>query len=112
MVKGDISFYVDTLLIETVLGEPALLKTAQSGYLSGLGDMVKSYFGAHFDENNKVDSVINMLAPGAIFVLFRSLGSGKLGLLFGLVASTLHIDIGGMIESIYNSIKGKLKNGK
>jgi hypothetical protein len=112
MVKGDISFYVDTLLVETVLGEPALLKTAQSGALSGLGEMVKSYFQEHVDQNDKVGSVINMLAPAAISMLFRSLGFGKLGLLFGLVASTLHINIGGMIESIYNSVKSKLENGK
>jgi hypothetical protein len=111
MVKGDVSFYVDTLLIETALGESGFHKTAQSGALSSLGDMVKNYFGAHYDENNKVNSVLDMLAPGAIYAIFRSLGFGKLGMLFGLAASVLHIDVAGMIESIYNSIRGTLSRG-
>lgn len=112
MTKGDISFYLDTLLIETVLGNPSFTKTAQGSALSGLGDMVKNYFSAHWDPNDRVDSVLNMLAPTAISAIFRGLGFGKLGLLFGLVASTLHIDVAGMIHNIYNSIRGKLEQGQ
>ncbi len=112
MSKGDISFYLDTLLIETVLGNPAFTKTAQSSALSGLADMVKNYFSAHWDPNNRADSVLNMLAPTAISAIFRGLGFGKLGLLFGVVASTLHIDVAGMVHKIYDAIRGKLEQGQ
>jgi hypothetical protein len=111
MVKGDISFYVDTLVIETALGNPAFLKTGQGSALSGLADMVKNYFSAHFDENNKTNSVINMLAPAGISLLFRAIGFGKIGWLLGAAASALHIDVAGMLESIYNSVKGSLSHG-
>lgn len=112
MRKGDVSFYLDTLLIETALGNTAFTKTAQGSALSGLADMVKNYFSAHWDPNNRADSVLNMLAPTAISAIFRGLGFGKLGLLFGLVASTLHIDVGGMIHKIYDAVKEKLEQGQ
>lgn len=112
MTKGDLSFYLDTLLIETAFGDPTLIKTAQSGALSGLLDMVRNYFSAHWDPSDKSGSVINMLAPSAIAMIFRGLGFGKLGWLFGVAASALHIDVAGMIRSIYNAIRGHVEQGK
>ena len=112
MTKGDISFYLDTLLIETAFGNPAFIKTAQSSMISGLVDTVKNYFAAHWDPNNKSGSVIDMLAPAAIFMIFRGLGFGKLGWLFGVAASALHLDVDGMISSIYNSVRGSIAQGK
>jgi len=112
MTKGNASFYLDTQLVETVLGDGKFTKTAQAGILSGLGGMVKEYFGAHFDPNDKEGSVINMLAPAAISSLFRAFGFGKLGLLFGVAASALHLDVASMIRSIYERLKVSIGKGQ
>lgn len=111
MTKGNASFYLDTQLIETVLGETSMTKTAQAGVLSGLGDVVKQYFGSHFDPNDKEGSVVNMLAPAAISTLFRAFGFGKLGMLFGVAASALHLDVASMVRSIYDRIKESISRG-
>lgn len=112
MSKGDLSFYLDMVLIETAVGNPHFLKTGQAGALSGLGDTVQEYFSAHWDPNNKEASVVNMLAPAAIYAIFRGFGSPIIGLLFGAVVSALHIDVDGMLHSIYNAIVGTVQQGK
>ena len=72
----EISFYVDTMIVETLLTDSHLVKSAQAGgFISGLIGKVKDYFGAHFNSENKAGSVINMLAPGVI-----SIGLGAMGL--------------------------------
>ena len=107
-----ISFYADTLIVETILQDESLIKTAEGGFMTSLIEKVSSYFGSHVDPDNKSASVINMLAPGVITMTFRAMGLGWIGLLLGLAASTFHIDTAGMLSSIYNSVKAALGSGQ
>ena len=111
--SSEISFYVDSLIVETLLSDPALYKTAQaSGLFSQLIDKVKNYFSNHIDANDKAGSILNMLAPGAIHVIFSAMGFGWLGALLGLATSVFHIDINAILTSIWNKVKSLISGGK
>lgn len=107
-----ISFYVDTLLVETVLGNPKLIKTATSGVVSELLEKVKEYVSSHIDPNNKVESLANILSPGVVAMGFKALGLGWLGFLISIAMSVLHINVGSIISSIWGSLKGMLSGDK
>lgn len=108
--NSKVSFCVDTLLVETVLSEPKFYKRA--GFVSDLLTKVKDYFGAHLNENSTTSSVINALAPGALWMMFSALGIGKWGFLLGLLMNIFHIDVSGMLESLWEKVKEMVGDGK
>jgi hypothetical protein len=109
MLNSEISFLVDTMLVETVLAEPSLYKRA--GFVSDLLSRVKEYFASKIDPNNPTASIINELAPGVLWVTFKSLGIGKLGLLLSLLMSVFHVDVSGMLSSLYGKVKAMIGGG-
>lgn len=112
MSKGDIRFYVDTLIVETVLGDPSLVKTASmSDILSGLAPTIKDYVGQHINPEDKAGSVINMLSPALIFELLKTFGFGKFGMLLAVITSVFHIDVASMIEPLFQTVKETLSQG-
>lgn len=114
MIKNsEISFYVDSLIVETLLSNESLHKTAQaSGIFSQLIDKVKNYFASHIDPNDRSGSLLNMLAPGAISLIFSSLGFGWLGALMGLAMSVFRIDVKGILSSIWTKLKSSISGDK
>lgn len=100
------------MIVEALLRDSSMVKSAQSGVLSGAASMIGEYASSHMNPEDKVGSVINMLAPVGIFKLFSLFGHGTLGILLGVVASALHIDVGSMVESLFNSIKDTLQKGQ
>jgi len=109
----EISFYVDTMIVETLLTDSHLVKSAQAGgFISGLIGKVKDYFGAHFNSENKAGSVINMLAPGVISIGLGAMGLPWLGAMLAFAASIFNINVSEIIESIWNGIKGIVSSGK
>lgn len=111
--NSEIGIYTDLLIAETLLGDPRLLKTAQAANIaSTIIEKVKNYFGSKVNPNDKVGSVLNMLAPGAIRVTFGAMGMPWMGLLLGLATSFFHIDVGSILEGIWNKLKEALEGGK
>jgi hypothetical protein len=111
--NSQVSNYVDLLVMETLVGDIGLSKTAQdTGIMSGIAGKVKDYIGNNVDPNDKAGSLLNMLAPGLISVTLGALGLGKIGMLFGLAARFFHIDVAGIFRSIWSSLKGALSGGK
>ena len=109
----DISFYVDTLIVEAIVGDEKLYKQAATGGLvMGLIDKVKEYVGNQIDPNDKAGSLINILGPGVIFTAFRAFGFGWLGLLISLAMRIFHVDVAGMISSIWDKLKGMISGDK
>lgn len=108
--SGEISFYVDTLLVETVLAEPNLYKKA--GFITDALSRIKEYLSSKIDKDNPVASVLNLLAPTAITMLFRSLGFGGFGLLLGLLTTVFHVNVVGMIGSLYEKVKEMISGGQ
>lgn len=110
--QAQISFYVDVMLAETLLGD-GLSKNAQvGGLVSGLVDKVKHYFSNNVDTDNPTHSILNMLAPGAIVSLFSTMGLGWLGWLIGLAVRVFHIDVMAILGSIWEKLKSVLQNGR
>ena len=108
--NSEISFYVDTLLVQTVLADPKFYKKA--GVVSDLLENVKGYFGTHIDKNNPVESVLNVLAPGALWLLMQSFGMGKWGLLLGLLMDVFHVDVMGLLKSLYGKVRTMISGGE
>lgn len=107
----EISFYVDTLIVEAIVGDEKLYKKAATGSLvSSLIDKVKTYVGNQIDPNDKAGSLMNILGPGVIFTAFRAFGFGWLGTLISLAMRVFHIDVSGMITSIWDKV-GALIHG-
>lgn len=110
MSNSEISFFVDTLLVETILGDPRLYKKA--GFVSDLLSKVKGYFASKIDPNNPTESVLNELAPGVLWVLFKSMGIGGWGTLISLLMSVFHVNVYGMLSSLYNKVKSMISGGQ
>lgn len=108
--SSEISFCVDTLLVEAVLADPKFYKKA--GFVQDLLGKVKDYFSHQIDPKNPVKSVLDILAPGALWLLFNSLGIGKWGFLLGLLMNTFHVDVSGMLNSLYEKVKEMIGSGK
>ena len=70
--NSEVSFCVDTLLVETILAEPKLYKTA--GFVSDLLEKVKEYFSTHMIPGQPVSSVLRIIAPGALWLLLSGIG--------------------------------------
>lgn len=109
MSNSEMSFLIDTMLIETLIAEPRSYKTA--GLLSDLLSKVKDYASSKVDPNNPVGSALEILAPGALWLALNAMGLGKLGFIFGLLMDVFHVDIKGMIASVFSKIKPLLAGG-
>src|SRR5258708_487765 len=101
-----ISNYVDLLIVETLIGNTGLSKIAQeTNIMSGIAGKVKNYVSNNVDPNDKSGSLLNMLAPGVISTTLGLLGLGRIGMLLGLAARFFHIDVAGILRSIWASLK-------
>jgi hypothetical protein len=114
-IKAYADYYIEREVIITGMlsVDPSFYKEAQSAsFFSGLTDMASSYFKNHWDEDNKTASVLEMVAPAAIFGLLSALGLHKTGLLGGLLFSVFHIDLHGILQSIFDELAPYLKRGE
>jgi hypothetical protein len=108
--QREVSFCVDTLLVETVLCDDRMYKKA--GLITDLLSKVKTYFMAHIDKEHPVESVLKLLAPGALWLLMQGIGLGKWGFFLGLLTDYLHIDIPGMLGGMFSGLKDEISSGK
>ncbi len=111
ITNSAVKFYADTILIEMVLGNK-MSKTAGEGVVSDLAGFISNYVGGHIDPNNKSSSILNILAPGAVFLAFRAMNLSWLGILLGLAMEVFHIDVSGILKSIYDKIKSGVSEDK
>jgi hypothetical protein len=103
---SEISFLVDTMIVETLLTDGGLSKTAQAGgLLSSLVGKVSGYVGNHIRPDDKLGSLLDILGPGAITVTLRALGFGWLSWLVGLAMSVFHINVSDIVKSVWDKLK-------
>src|ERR1035437_367681 len=104
--NSEISFYVDTLIVEAILGNNALVKNA--GVIADMVDKIKEYVPSVIGTGDPVEGVLKFLAPGALVMTFSAMGIGWLGTLFVIALKAFGIDIGEIFGSIYEKIKSML----
>jgi hypothetical protein len=108
-----ISFYVDTMIVESLLCDNYLFKTAQSaGPLAGLMSSVRNYVSKQIDPNDRAGSFLNMFAPGIIAVTFGGFGMPWIGRFLGLAVRIFHINVAKIFSSIVSELKSILGGGK
>lgn len=113
LTNSEISLYVDTMIVETLLCDEGLSKKAQAGgMISQLIDKVKGYVGNNINPNDKTGSLLNMFAPGVVSMTFSAMGLGWLGLLLGLAMRIFHIDVKSILGTIWEKLKSALGTGK
>lgn len=111
--NSEISLYVDTMIVETLLTDSHLVKTAQAGNaISSLVSKVKGYFMNNIDQNDKAGSVLNLLAPGALSMTLSAIGLPWLGILLGLCMRVFHIDVNAILGDIWSKIKEMVTSKK
>jgi hypothetical protein len=101
-------FFQESLIIETLIIEPNLIKNAQEvgSHVSSLIEGVKNYASAHIDENDKLGSALNILGPGILFAL----GFRWLSLIFGIATQVFHVDIGSIFAKAVSAIKDMISS--
>lgn len=109
---SEIKLYVDTMVVQALLSDDVLLKTAQSSTITDLISKVKSYFGNQVDPNDKVGSVFNMLSPGLISTTLSALGLPWLGVFLGLATRVFHVDVAGIFRTVWAKLKEAVGSGK
>ena len=112
--NSKISLYVDSLIIETIAGNPSLVKNADGG-MGGLAESVSNLFSSNLSSvspNNRAAAYLNFIAPGAITVTFSLLNKSWIGILIGLAINVFKIDVYGILSTIYNYIRSALGSGE
>lgn len=103
----------DLMIIDSLLQDEQLIKNADAGSLvSAFSDKIKELVEAHYDPKDKISSLVNILGPGVIFATLSALGFKKIGLLVGLLMNVFHIDLNGIIRSIWNQLGPTISSGK
>jgi hypothetical protein len=108
MSNTELQFYLDTIIIETVLSDNKMMKTAQSSMVGSLIDKVKGYVEGHIDPNNKAGSVINILTPG----ILTALGFPIIGFLTKLAQMFFGMDVSKIFSSVAEKVKSWLGSGQ
>lgn len=109
--NSSLQFYLDTLVIQAAFGDETLRKQAEGDTADGLISAVKSYIGSKINTDDKVGSIVNILAPGAVTLMLRSLGLGWLSFIAGVAMNIFHVDVNSIIQSIVSKIIPKVKEG-
>jgi hypothetical protein len=109
-MSSEVSLYVDLMLIDSILcSDDKFHKKA--GFINDLLSRMKEYFGEHIDKSNPANSVINILAPGTLWVALSSVGLGKWGMFLGLLMEVFHVNAGGILSSLWNGTKDLVSTG-
>ncbi len=99
MRKSDLQFVRDTLLMQKLLHEPSMHKTAQDG-IAGVLSAVEGVVKGIYDPKAPVESILAFIGPGLLWVF----GFKKFAVLYELAGA-----LGFNWTEFFESIKEKLK---
>jgi len=108
MKNHNLQNLVDSIILETVLADPRIVKKAEeAGLGSSIFNAVKDYALSLYDKEHPVASVLAILAPG----MLTALGMPVIGVIVFLAESVFDVDLKKIFISIGESIKGLLSGG-
>jgi len=117
-MKQDLALLNEMLMVKLILGDPldkraSPIDDVVKELVPDIASHVKEYFDSKIDKEHPTSSIINMLAPGVISATMSAMGLGRWGLLLGLLFSTMHVDVNGILSSIFGGVKSILsEHGK
>lgn len=100
----------DIIIIEAFLNNNKFEKIASESWT----DLVKNYVLSHVKPGEEISSVLALLAPGAIGVMFSALGPGfgLIGKLLVLLTGVFNVNVQQIFHKIYEAIKANVTSGK
>jgi hypothetical protein len=106
----------EMLLMDMIFGEPFYKRSDVIGdtvkeLVPSIPARIKEYFASKIDKDHPTASLIDDLAPGAIWATMSLMGLGKWGVLIGLLLETFHVDVNGLLSSIFGGVKSLLNGG-
>jgi len=107
---NDTKFYLDCFVVSSLFKETQLQKTAENQIISGLTNKIKELVQEHVNPDDKIGSLINILSPGIIFNILPG-GFVKKFIIF-LLLNVFHINVGDIIESIWDKLKNAASGDK
>lgn len=111
--QSEVSLYVDAMIIEAIAEDPELIKQAGVGdKVMALIYKVKDYFADKIDPNNKNESIINLLSPVAINIMFSAFGMPWIGFFISLATRAFNINVAGILSSLYEKVKSLISGDK
>lgn len=108
---NEVKFYTDLMIIDAISLDNSHTMRKNASMTSDIIAKVSQYVSNNIDPNDKVGSLFNILAPGAIALSFRAMGLGWLGTIIGFAMRMFHIDVGGIVSSIWSALKSSLSSG-
>jgi hypothetical protein len=101
MPSIETKYYMDTLIIATLLADDPMIKNAQlAEYASVIISSIVDYVKGKIDPNNRVESIGNLLGPG----ILAASGFGWLGF-FLEIAETFGWEPSKLLKEIWDGIK-------
>lgn len=100
-----ISFAIEAVFLGDILGT-GFTKRAS------VVDSMKRYFENHLDKSNPTASIVNLLAPGVLWMAMSAFGFGKWGAIAGLLMDVFHVDVYGFLSSLTSKVVPLANEGK
>lgn len=110
--NSQIQYYMNGLIVETLLSEKSIKKHADGGMLSSLVDYVKSYIDQNIDDKNKTTSILSMFAPGILWKILDGMGFKWIKWIITIGASIFRVDIKRALDEISKVILGDIESNK
>lgn len=101
-------FTKDKLILEAILIDDTMVKSAQSGIFEGLFNKTKEYAKEQIKEDDKLGSIVDLLAPG---ILWAS-GFKTISIILEVAQHWFGFSISKIFEEIATSIRSALTGNK
>lgn len=113
MTNEKLQFYVNTLVIETLLSDPRLVKGAQSsGIISSViqtaYNYIKGKISSFENSQDKVGAIIDFIIPGAL----SAFGSPLLATITWIAENVFHFSFSAILKDVASEIKNLINGGK
>lgn len=106
--NSEIEFYTDCIIVESILSNDTMIKTAGISISQNLLNPVKDFIQSKIDPDNKVASFLAAISPYAVYKVFDLLGFKWIKYLMGLLTGVFNKNIKDLMVNTYEYIKSKL----
>ena len=105
MKNDKLRFYHQMIMMETLLSPNTISKTAQEGMASSVTSFIYDYFKSKLQgfesSDDKISQIVGFLTPG----ILKTLGFGKLALIFTMAESFFGFDLSKILKEIGSKVK-------